>query len=84
MWKRVLGATAIVLMTVFASTAPALDNTLREGAGKVGGGVREVGKSGAEIGTKAGKAIEGAARDTSSAVGGAWDNIVQGLKKAFK
>ncbi len=82
--KRRVVAAAILLVAVVATSAPALDNTVREGARKVEGGAREVGKSAGEIGTKAGKAIEGAARDTRSALGKAWDNVVQGLKNAFK
>ena len=81
--RRIFSISAILLMTLVFSAA-ALDNTLKEGAGKVEGGFKEAGKSAVEIGTKAGKAAEGAAKDTGSALGRAWDNIVRGLKKAFK
>ncbi len=84
MLKRILAVLAIAMMTALSSNVAGSDNTLREGATKVEGGVKAVGKSAGEIGTKAGKAVEGAARDTRSALGKAWDNIVNGLRKAFK
>ncbi len=84
MSKIRIAAAAIFLMAVLSSPAVGADNAIRQGATKVEGGAREVGKSAEEFGTKAGKAIEGAARDTRSAVGKAWDNVVEGLKKAFK
>ncbi|MGE5189643.1 MAG: hypothetical protein ACM3NF_06260 [Gemmatimonadota bacterium] len=60
------------------------DNAVGRGAKKVEGGVRAIGKSAEEIGGKAGRAAEGAVKDTGSALGKAWDDIVKGLKKAFK
>jgi len=84
MMKKMFAVLAILFMTVLASTAPALDNSIGGGAKKVEGGVKAVGKSAEEFGTKAGKAAEGAAKDTGNALSRAWDNIVKGLRKAFK
>ncbi len=79
-----MAISSIILMTVSSPCFAGLDNSVKEGAGKVEGGFKAVGKSAVEIGTKAGRAAEGAAKDTGSALGRAWDNVVQGLKKAFK
>ncbi len=84
MSKRTIAVAAFLLMTALSSPVAGLDNAVRDGTRKVEGGAREVGKSAEEYGTKAGKAIEGAAKDTRSALGKAWDDIVQGVKKAFK
>lgn len=84
MLKKIFAVSVIVFMTVFSSIAPALDNSVGQGAKKVEGGVKAVGKSAEEFGTKAGKAAEGAAKDTGNALSRAWDNIVRGLRKAFK
>ncbi len=84
MARRALAVAAIMLVTMFSSSAASLDNTVREGANKVEGGFKAAGRSAEEIGTKAANAASGAARDTRSAVEKAWDNIVNGLKKAFK
>ncbi len=86
MLRKTIGISAIfmVLMTAIPSTAPAADNSASGGATKVEGGFKAVGKSAEEIGTKAGKAAEGAAKDTGSALGRAWDSIVRGVKKAFR
>lgn len=81
--RRIPSIIAILLVTMVSSAA-GLDNSLTQGARKVEGGFKEAGKSAVEIGTKAGKAAEGAAKDTGNALTRAWDNIVQGLKKAFK
>ncbi len=82
--RKVVAVAAIVLMTVLSSSAASVDNTVKEGARKVEGGFKAAGRSAEDIGTKAAKAASGAARDTRSAVEKAWDNIVNGLKKAFK
>jgi len=84
MLKKMFAVFAILIMTVFSSIAHASDNNIGQGAKKVEGGVRAAGKSAEEFGTKVGKAAEGAAKDTGSALSRAWDNIVRGLKKAFK
>lgn len=84
MSRKVFTVSTLLLMTVLCASAPALDNTLAEGARKVEGGAREAGRSAATIGSKAAKAVEGAARDTTNALERAWDNIVRGLRKAFK
>jgi len=84
MLKRIFAISAILSITVFASPVSALDNSIGNGAKKVEGGFKAVGKSAEEVGTKAGKAAEGAAKDSASALGKAWDDIVKGLKKAFK
>ncbi len=82
--RRIIAIAAILLMGLSSISAAGLDNEAKEGARKVEGGFREAGKSAAEIGSKAAKATEGAARDTGNALERAWDNIVRGLKKAFK
>ncbi len=82
--RRALAVVAILSMTLFAGPAAGLDNTIKEGAGKVEGGFRAAGQSAAEVGGKAARAAEGAARDTGNALERAWDNIVRGLRKAFK
>ncbi len=82
--RRIFAIAAILLMGLTSVSAAGLDNDARNGARKVEGGAREVGKSAAEIGSKAAKATEGAARDTGNALERTWDNIVRGLKKAFK
>ena len=82
--KAAISLIFIILFTAFASIVPAADNSVKDGAAKVEGGFKAVGKSAQEIGTKAGKAAEGAAKDTGSALGKAWDDIVKGVKRAFK
>ncbi len=82
--RRMLAIAAILLMGLYSAPAAGLDNTAKEGARKVEGGFREAGKSAADIGSKAARAAEGAARDTGNALESTWDNIVRGLKKAFK
>ncbi len=84
MARRALAVAAIMLVTMLSSSAASLDNTVKDGATKVEGGFKAAGRSAEEIGTKAARAASGAARDTRSAVEKAWDNIVNGLKKAFK
>lgn len=84
MLKKMFAVSAILFLTVFSTSAPALDNSIGDGAKKVEGGVKAVGRSAEEFGTKAGKAAEGAAKDTGNALSRAWDNIVKGLRKAFK
>ncbi len=82
--KAAISLIIIILFTAFPSIVPAADNTVKDGAAKVESGFKAVGKSAQEIGTKAGKAAEGAAKDSGSALGRAWDDIVKGVKKAFK
>ncbi len=82
--KKIFAISAILLITVFASSISALDNSIGDGARKIEGGFKAVGRSAEETGTKAGKAAEGAAKDSGSTLGKAWDDIVKGLKKAFK
>ena len=82
--KRIFSILAILLVTILSSSAFATDNTIGDGPKKVEGGIKAVGKSAEEFGTKAGKAAEGAAKDSGSALGKAWDDIVKGVKKAFK
>lgn len=84
MLKRIFAVISIFLMTVLSSPASAADNSVKDGAKKVVGGFKEVGKGAAEIGTNTGKAAKSAAKETGSAFGRAWDDIVKGLKKAFK
>lgn len=60
------------------------DDAARNGADKVAGGGRAVGKSAGHYGTKAGKAAKGAAKDTGKAAGKALGDIGKGLKKAFR
>lgn len=82
--KRVLVVSAAILLSVPGPPSYPSDNAATAGAAKVESGARAVGKSADEIGTKAAKAVEGAARDTGRALGRAWDDIAQGLRKAFK
>ncbi len=84
MLKRILAISSIFLMVLVLPSIGGMDNSAKEGTRKVEGGFREAGKSAAEIGGKAGRAAEGAVKDTGSALERAWDNIVKGLKKAFK
>ena len=84
MRRQMTGIIAILLIFCFTPAASALDNSVREGAKKVEGGVKAIGRSAEEVGGKAAKAAGGAAKDTGNALGRAWDDIVKGLKKAFK
>ena len=84
MLKKIVAISAILLMTALSTVVPAADNSVKEGARKVEGGFKAAGQSAEEIATKAGKATEGAAKDTGSALSRAWNDIVRGLKKAFK
>lgn len=84
MLKRLFAITSIFLMTVLSSPVSAADNSFKDGANKVVGGFKEVGKGAAEIGTNTGKAAKSAAKETGSGFRRAWDDMVKGLKKAFK
>ncbi len=84
MLKRIPVILSILFIVVFAPPVVASDNGAASGTKKVESGFKAVGKSAEEIGGKAARATEGAAKDTGSALGRAWDNIVQGVKKAFK
>lgn len=82
--RKIFAIVTILLMTVFSSSIPAADNTIKEGAKKVAGDFKEAGKSAGELGVKTGKAAKEAAKDTGSAFRRGWDDFVRALKKAFK
>lgn len=82
--RRIFAITAILLMTVFSSSVPAADNSIKGGAKKVASDFKEAGKSAGDLGVKTGKAAKEAAKDTGSAFRRGWDDFVKALKKAFK
>lgn len=84
MLRKSMAISAILLTTVLSSSGTAQDNSVGSGAKKVESGFDAMGRSVGEIGSKAGKAVEGAARDTAEAVGKAFDNVVKGVKNISK
>ncbi len=84
MSRKILIILSIACMASIVQPVWGAEDAVRNGAKKVGGGVREVGKSGAHYGKKAGNAAHGAAKDTGKAAGKAFDDIGRGLRKAFR